>query len=96
MNLQVIESTWNKIEAEAEKIGVSTSQFVRNMIFDWHNNCMVRKIPEFKNTKSIIKNISTNTEERKAIKHALIIHNITHKQLIEAAWTWYQFQKEKK
>ena len=91
MNIQALQTTWGKIEAEAKFLYISTSRFVRDMIFAWRDGCETREIPKFENRDTIITSIHTDTEQRKAIKDILITYNLTHKQLIEAAWAWYIF-----
>lgn len=103
MNLNVIKPTWEKIKAEVALINdkeMTISKFTKQIIFDWDKSCKKTwDIPQFKEEKKTVSIYVTSKEYvriKKIFRKYFKKHNKTlfHWQLIEAAWLWYQFQKE--
>lgn len=103
MNLQVIESTWRKIQeiAPPQKI----SEIVKQMIWDWWKNCPTKEFPdriEFKGISRVTVSIYFNKREQDLLDFIFLKckgwlnKKLPHWQLIEVAWLWYVFNKEGK
>lgn len=102
MNLIVIDKTYKRIRLEADRVILNYSDFIKNMIFRWRNNCIIKKIPEFTKEKKKTINISANDDEEFGIREIQIKYyekykkRLTYWQMVEAAWVWYCFNKKEK
>jgi hypothetical protein len=101
MNLIVIEKTYTNIKAEAKQVDLCYSDFIKNMIFHWRNNWAPRMLPGFTEEKKKTINISANDDEVFCIREIQIKYfekfkkRLTYWQMIEAAWVWHCYEKEK-
>ena len=101
MNLIVIEKTYESIKAEASRVDLRYSDFIKKMIFHWRNNWTPRILPGFTGEKKKTINISANDDEVFCIREIQIKYfekfkrRLTYWQMLEAAWVWYNFRKEK-
>ena len=102
MNLILNEKTLKKIREEIKDTRSTLSDFIAEIIFKWRDECRLSKIPKFKKELQTTINISPWPGEIGSIKeiqykyYKKFKERLTYWQMIEAAWAWHCFKKEKK